>query len=91
MEANLVDFDLMGWILAQIYIQIFIQNIDMSKHNKKSAHQKDVFSDQQVHEEIKDEIREIRAKKLKDLEEAEMIAKLYNRHKEDKRKRKMMK
>lgn len=39
----------------------------MSKNNKKNAFQKLDFSDEQVLEEIKDKIREIRDKNLKNV------------------------
>ena len=62
----------------------------MSKHPKKQ-YQKDQFSDEEILEEIRDEIREIRAEGLKKVPEAERINELYNRRKQEKKKKKMMK
>lgn len=62
----------------------------MSKPVKKSQYQKVDFSDEEVYEEIKDQIREIKEKNLKNVEEAEQIGNLYLHHKAEKRKRKML-
>ena len=63
----------------------------MSKPIKKSQYQKVDFSDQEAYEEIKDQIRQIKDKGLKNLEEAEQINNLYIQRKAEKRKRKMLK
>lgn len=62
----------------------------MSKPPKKSQYQKVDFSDDEVYEEIKEQVREIKERNLKVIEEAGLIADLYNQHKADKRKRKML-
>jgi hypothetical protein len=48
------------------------------------------FSDEEIYEEIKDEIRDIREKSLKIVEAEQKIYDIYKQHKEDKRKRKMI-
>ena len=53
--------------------------------SKKKQYTKNEFSDEEVFNEIKDEIREIRDKNLKQLDEEMEIMKLYNDKKKDKK------
>ena len=61
----------------------------MSRPIRRNNYQRLDFSDEEIYEEIKDEIRSIKERELKNVEEAELIYNLYNSHKQEKRKRKM--
>lgn len=63
----------------------------MSRPSKKLSYLKVDFSDEEVYDEIKDDIRDIKDRNLKNLEEAELINELYQRHRQEKKKRKMLK
>lgn len=50
--------------------------------NKKRFYTKDDFSDKEVYNEIKDAIREIRERNLKQLEEDSLISNIYETKKQ---------
>lgn len=62
----------------------------MSRPPKKNYNQKVDFSDEEIYEEIKEQIREIKESNLKKVEEETKIYDLYLAHKQEKRKQKFI-
>lgn len=58
--------------------------------SKKNQYSKEEFSDQEVYNEIKDEMREIRERNLKQVDEEMQIMQLYSERKKEKKRKRML-